>query len=101
MGCAGSRCGCPIGQTTGALGRLLSDRVAQPSVERIPFSTKTLPRSGAACMAKRAHVVKAHPAADDEHPFVTQGREGAPEREVRRGIETLQERQLHCRKLGV
>ena len=43
----------------------------------------------------------AHPAADDEHTFVTQRRKAAANREVRRSVAIAVERELHERHVSV
>ena len=46
------------------------------------------------------HVVIAHPAADDQHPFIAQGCEGLAKPDMFCGIHAGQQRDLHNRQIG-
>ncbi len=94
VGQAGRRCVCPIGEASIALLFVPRRRVSQPCVERL---------RDRACpgIAKSAQVVERHAAAQDEHPFVAQRGERAPDGEVLLGVESGLERQLHGRHVRV
>ena len=84
----------PLGEAAVAIPRVERGGLAQPGVERLGHGAR--PR-----IAEAAHVVVAHPAADDEDALVAERRQRAADGQVLLRVEAPLERELHRRNVGV